>query len=408
MKYLLSFAFKNMFRKKERTLLTMLPMLFGTMVLIFAVSILDGIALDSEKNLRDYEVGDVRITRSDFSSDGRSNPKEFLFPLNNELKVFLSSSSSAEAYTPMIIFQANLSDGFSKLPVLCAGIDAKSYGSVFRTFAAGGSRAPLSGESVAGLDLLKFFDIDEDSVLIVEARTSHDTYDALDVRLEGSVNTGNPNIDRNFIFIPYEDASNFLDAENMASALFVKMKNRSNESSFSEDFNRMSSENGWGLKAEDFRQTAMDVIAVTAAKNQTSAILIIVILLIGGVGIANTILLSVYERTKEIGTLRAMGASGGVIMKLFLFEGTFIGLFGAAAGFIAGTLMMAYLSVKGIDLSPVIGNIDIGYPVKSIFRADFNVFTSLKSAAFAAVIAFFCSVYPAYRATRENIVRILK
>jgi len=409
MKYLVLFSFKNMFRKKERTILTMLPMLFGTLVLISVISILDGIALDSEKNLRNYEMSDIRITREDFYFDGKSNPKDFLFTKIPAVEIFLSQSSYIESFTNMLFFQANLSDGYSKIPVVCAGIEEKTYSKVFKTFEKSSILfLNMTGTIAPGYDLLKFFNVDEDSVLIIEARTSYDTYDALDMKLAGYALTENPNIDRNYAFIPYAEAARFLEAEGKINSIYIKLKNRSEELRFADEFNRLSRENKWGVKAETFDEMALDVIAITAAKNQTSAILVIVILLIGGIGIANTTLLSVYERMKEIGTMRAMGASKAVIMKLFLFEGAFIGLAGGLLGFALGTLLMFILSVKGIDLSFVVKDLNIGYPIKSIFRAQFNILTSVRAALFASGISLICAIYPAYRATKENIVRILR
>jgi len=409
MKYLIIFSFKNMFRKKERTLLTMLPMLFGTLILISVISILDGIALDSENNLRNYEMSDIRIIREDFYFDGKSNPKDFLFNKILPLEKFLQQSKQIEAFTNMLFFQANLSDGYSKIPVICAGIESNTYAKVFNTFKKSSlSFLNMTGTIAPGYDLLKFFNVDEDSVLIIEARTNYDTYDALDMKLSGYALTENPNIDRNYAYIPYIEAAQFLDAEGKINSIYIKLKNRSDGARFTAELNRISKEKEWGLKAETFDEMALDVIAITAAKNQTSAILVIVILLIGGIGIANTTLLSVYERMKEIGTMRAMGASKSIIMKLFLFEGAFIGLIGGLIGFLLGTLLMFVLSVKGIDLSFLIRDLNIGYPIKSIFRAQFNILISVRAAIFAFSISFICSMYPAYRATKENIVRILK
>ncbi|GAB1457768.1 hypothetical protein MASR2M48_30760 [Spirochaetota bacterium] len=74
--------------------------------------------------------------------------------------------------------------------------------------------------------------------------------------------------------------------------------------------------------------------------------MILVVLLIAGVGIVNTILMSVYARIREIGVLKAYGMSPKEIKGLFTLEGTIVGLLGSAAGTLFGVVLVWLMATK--------------------------------------------------------------
>ncbi len=83
------------------------------------------------------------------------------------------------------------------------------------------------------------------------------------------------------------------------------------------------------------------------------------LLMMGAVGILNLMLMAVFERTREMGVLAALGLKGRQIMGLFLLEGAFIGLLGGVIGCFISWLLILWLGRVGIDFSALYGG-DIG------------------------------------------------
>ncbi|MCZ7671337.1 MAG: FtsX-like permease family protein [Chloroflexi bacterium] len=83
-----------------------------------------------------------------------------------------------------------------------------------------------------------------------------------------------------------------------------------------------------------------------------------ILLLMGGIGILNLMLMAVFERTREMGVLAAMGMKGRQIMALFVLEGSFIGLIGAVIGCIFSWLLVQWLGQTGIDFSSIIEQVE--------------------------------------------------
>ena len=125
-------------------------------------------------------------------------------------------------------------------------------------------------------------------------------------------------------------------------------------------------------------------------------------LLVASIGIANTMVMAVYERTKEIGILKAVGASPGDIRLLFMAEAALIGLLGGVTGTIGGWLLglglnegiLAYLRWNEI---PVTGTFFVvtGWLV-------------LLALAFATVVGLLAGLYPAARAARLDPLEALR
>jgi ABC-type lipoprotein release transport system permease subunit len=133
----------------------------------------------------------------------------------------------------------------------------------------------------------------------------------------------------------------------------------------------------------------------------------LIILSIAGIGILNLMLMAVFERTREIGILGAMGLKRWETMALFLLEGVLIGLLGAVVGCLLGGAIGAYVGQVGIDIMALYGAdlSDISEFMgllgdRLYFRIGIGVF--LQRALTVAIIAALASLYPAWQAAKQE------
>ena len=134
----------------------------------------------------------------------------------------------------------------------------------------------------------------------------------------------------------------------------------------------------------------------------------LIILLIAGVGILNLMLMAVFERTREIGLLAAMGLKRRETVALFLLEGVLIGLLGALAGSVLGGAVGAYYGRVGFDFMALYGGVDVGEYSGLIglmgdrlyLRIGIDVLAG--RALTVGVIAALASLYPAWQASRRE------
>ncbi|MGC9398636.1 MAG: ABC transporter permease [Anaerolineae bacterium] len=127
-------------------------------------------------------------------------------------------------------------------------------------------------------------------------------------------------------------------------------------------------------------------------------------LLVAAFGIANTMLMAIYERTREIGLMKAIGASNQDVMTVFLAEAGGIGLLGGVGGVTLGMLLNGVLSLIGRSMmqgQPVSGQEQLSITYTPLWLPLFAV-------AFAALVGVVSGAYPASRAARLSPIKALK
>ena len=117
-------------------------------------------------------------------------------------------------------------------------------------------------------------------------------------------------------------------------------------------------------------------------------------LLVGGIGIMNIMLVSVTERTREIGIRKAMGAKRRDILLQFVSEATLLSLGGGAAGVLLGLLLSILLNGRSL----------LGTPTQTVFSPEIAGLALVVSAA----IGLFFGIYPAMRAARLHPIEALR
>jgi putative ABC transport system permease protein len=186
------------------------------------------------------------------------------------------------------------------------------------------------------------------------------------------------------IFVPLETLQKAFQKEGLISALDIRaLCNACPVEVIANAINQ----NITGVRAIAVKQVAEAEMGVIGRMNKFMLALGGITLAVGLFGVVNTMMSSVNERIKDIGIMRAVGASRNQIMRVFIYEAVIIGIVGGIFGYVAGTLL-AYV------IGPIIfAGTDISFVLQYLPL-------SLALAIFVAIIA---TMYPAFRATRIRV-----
>ena len=143
-----------------------------------------------------------------------------------------------------------------------------------------------------------------------------------------------------------------------------------------------------GVRAVAVKQIAETEMGMMEKVNKFMLALAGIILAVGCFGVVNTMMTSVHERIKDIGIMRAVGASRNQIIKVFIYEGIIVGIVGGIFGYVAGTLL-AYAVGPLIFEGIAITYVPQYFPLSIVL---------------ALLIAVIAVVYPAFRATGIKVV----
>jgi ABC-type lipoprotein release transport system permease subunit len=153
-----------------------------------------------------------------------------------------------------------------------------------------------------------------------------------------------------------------------------------------------------------------DYLAVSAQDDITSRIMIILLFLLSFLGITNTMLMAILERTKETGMLRALGMTDGQLVLTYILEAGMIGAVGSVIGMTLGTLINIPMVAYGIDYSGMAKEMggDFGYRITAVFRSAWNPAVIAGSGIAATLLSALVAIPPTLRALKMPVTESLR
>ena len=153
-----------------------------------------------------------------------------------------------------------------------------------------------------------------------------------------------------------------------------------------------------------------DYLGYEAMENGGTKILSVLLFVLAFLGISNTILLAIMERTKEIGMMRALGMTDSQMVIVYMLEAGFLGLIGSILGIALGCLLNIPMVKYGMDISAMseaMGG-SVGFRVASRFRSMWNIPVIIGTGVFATMLSSFMAYFPTRRAVKMPITDSLR
>lgn len=166
-----------------------------------------------------------------------------------------------------------------------------------------------------------------------------------DMRLAGIFDTGVTQFDFEMAFVPLRFAQRALGYGEQVSHLLVRLS-----TPMEADLVAAELAGATGLRATSWFESNKTLLSAIAMERRVTILVLILTLVVSGFGIANVLTMAVYEKYRDIGILRAMGASPGLVRATIMLQGLAVGLVGAVAGTLGAFLVGAALRTWPIPL----------------------------------------------------------
>ncbi|UCH94125.1 MAG: ABC transporter permease [Candidatus Aminicenantes bacterium] len=418
---MLNIAYRNVFRYKWRTIITFSAISLCLASLIIAISLINGADKQALNNLINSQVSHITLFKKGYFEKKDDLPLNLTIRDPGSIRSFLKKIPGVKAAESRILFNAGLIIGMDELPCQGVAIEPGADPLLFNikeSLVEGCWLAADEAKIVIGKNLAEDIGVSVGTRLTMKVITSSKddaeglSWDAMDVEIKGIFNTGNPTADSHFIIVPINLARGSLDLQARATEIAVRLHlhyqddrgmakvRRQIEEMLKKDFPHRD------LEVFHWKKFAGTLLVISQLTRKRNIFLIFILLFIASMGIINTMLMSVFERTREIGMFAAMGMKPADINRLFIYEGGVIGLLGSILGCILGGLGSWYLEVNGFSIvaaGETIQKLTSSiFPLKDVFYADLTVDLLVMTFVLGTVISLLASLYPASKAAKLN------
>ncbi|MDR0637770.1 MAG: FtsX-like permease family protein [Spirochaetaceae bacterium] len=442
-------AFRNLARHRVKTTLTVLAIAVSVATYIFVDGWLLGMQLDSQRNIVSYETGAAKAQQAAYIEKLDELPMYANFSGWETYAAALDAAGYDTA--PRFVFAGTLYAEGGSAPVVFIGCDPEAEGRLLRwtdfiedgepirngmtrenglpmpQIVLGAMTADKLGVSTNGVlnkpgDAFSPVRITTAVDLKDERGVVRHVYQVIDAVVAGIVNSPNPKNNNNVAWIPLDvlQDDNGLMLEGKVTELLVRAKGA--------DDTRLPGKNERaeviaaalegmlgtalppGMGIYGWQTYAADYEAAAKGDDISSRIMVAILFILSFLGIANTMLLAILERTKEIGMMRAQGMTDGDLALVYMLEAGMAGFFGALAGALIGCLCTIPMVEHGLDFTAITNQMsgNIGYRTTGIFRSTWNVPVIIGSAAVATLVSAGAAFFPIRRALKMSITDSLR
>lgn len=394
-------ALRNLRRHMRRSLTSLLAIGFGVVALLVAGGYVASLFEEFREATIQSQLGHIQITRPGFHEAGRSDPYSYLLPhRTDELARILPPEARL---APRLLVNGLASSGEITLPFIAEGIDPGVDMIDDRSLRIAEGRR-LSGDDerhlLVGQGLANLLEVEVGDHLVLLVNAEGGMLSAAEGEVVGIFSSFSREFDDAALLMPLELARTLSGVEG-AHAWLVFLGDTAQTDDVAALFRQRLAEDRYEIRPwhalAEFYQRASDLF--DQQLSVVKAMVMVIILL----GIGNTMMMSVLERTGEIGTMMAMGTRKSFILREFLIEGAVLGLFGAMAGVLATLGLAQLLDVFQIEMPPPPG-FARGYQASLLITPALI----LEAAILACVTTTVAAFYPALRASRMVIVDALR
>jgi putative ABC transport system permease protein len=399
-------GFRNVRRQRRRSTLNILALGVNTGMLILLIGVLRGFYGMTIQKTIDLQTGHIQIHRVGYADERQRLPLDITVPHADSLRKILDRIPNVVAASPRIEAAALLSNGIDRAPVVLYGVypsEERKVGVILDGIVEGHTLTDTSDGIVIGKRLATLLKAHVGQSLMIYAQTVHNANNLLDARVEGIFESGFGIADKSVIYASMPVAQRLLDMGDVATEVVIRLHGQVFVTrSIPAITAAAKNVSGDSLLVQPWYDIARDIVAGIKQDMVSYAIIGIILVTLAVFGITNTMTVSVYERTAEIGALRALGMSRKEIRKTFLVEGVVLGIAGALVGAVLGAMLAWYMNVYGIAL-PAKALEEVAIPIGNKFVASSRAMDWLIGAALAVISALTGAVWPARRASRVPV-----
>ncbi|NNJ12500.1 ABC transporter permease [Chloroflexales bacterium ZM16-3] len=398
-------AYRDLWRNSRRTILSMTAVALGLALLIIMNGYIAGVMDESVQNNIRLNTGHIQIRASSYNSDDMSLQWKDLLSEPDQIAARAAALPGVRAAAPVLWAGGMIATINDSTSLQISGIDTTSafYAPIRDSVVAGDFLAADDRSGIlVGERMAKSMNIGVGQDVSLTVVDSDGEADEGIFTVRGLFSTGIPSYDEGTVLMPLSKAQAFARADGRASSIMILLDSQEATDSVAA---ALQSPDTQVLTWRDLNQAFLQTMEAGLAFYY---ILDGIVILIVAVIIANTLLMSVFERIREMGILAALGMKGRHLTQMLLLEAAVLGLVGIGVGLALGLSGVAYLTYVGIYIGDIASSAGSGVALGSTIHGRFVPGTFAGISLSTLVIVMLSALYPAWYAAHLEPVAALR
>jgi ABC-type lipoprotein release transport system permease subunit len=397
-------AFRNLGRNRRRTFFSILALAMGLALLILMASFIKGEMDNAMDTTIQLQSGHLQIRAQNY--DERKTSLKWADLIENPTQVAeqISKLEPVVAASPRLFASGIVASRKQSAGVQIIGIEPDSVTNdpYRKGLVSGEFLTPDDREGILiGRPLAEKMGVGVGDQINLIANTSNGDVSEQLFTIRGIYSTETRVFDSAIVFLPLQKAQAITRTENHASTIFVLLKDKDQTDAVVNALQTSS------YKILTWTKMNEIIIQTENLSNSYMFLFYLIVLAVTATVVINTLIMAVFERTREIGILAAIGMKSRRIMAIFLAESSILAVGGILLGLILGSLAVAYLERNGI----YVGNMAVGgggFLIRDTVYAKFNPDGTIQVSLMAFIVTLLAGLYPAVLAARMEPVEALR
>src|SRR5512138_2238654 len=401
MQLYLRLAWRNIWRHRRRTVIIVLAMALSLGMMMFYDGLMDGFNNAIAGNAVRVLGGNVQVHAAGYRAKVDSNP---LLPLKDDAGIVKAALAQPNVIAAARRIQTGglitNHEGSFSMSIIGIEPQAEAPVSLIAEHVVDGRYLQPADEDVIliGQGLADALSIKVGDRITMVGSDIHKQNRQRTMTVIGIYDVGIPTIEKGTSYISLAEAQSLFNLRDQSTEVQITLKKVGRESAVVAALTPMLP----GYEVESWEKNYPELGTAINRKSIVMDIFSVIIVMIAGIGILNLLMMAVYERTREIGLLGAMGLKPRQIATTFILEGMLIGIVGVIAGIVMGLAINLSLGKVGMDYSSFAGVTEYMALISGRVYPTLGVGKLLWRASVIAVIAALAAFIPAVIASRRE------
>lgn len=394
-------AWRNVWRQRRRTLLIAVGMGITMSLLVLYDGVVAGFEQAIYGNAIQLLGGNVQVHAPGYNEKVGRKP---LLPVNDPDAVVLAAESQPEvvAASKRIVTGGLVTNREGAFAVSVIGIEPEResrISPVSNNITKGRYLSLEDGDLIViGQGLASSMSIDVGDRITVAGNSTNEQTRQRTMTIVGIYDVGMPSVEKTTIYMSLGEAQQLFGLDGQVTEIVISLKQIGQEDGVMNAIDRSTP----GYEISSWETSIPDLKQTLEMKTGVMSVFGVFMLGIVAIGILNQLMMAVFERTREIGVIGALGLKPRQITILFLLEGTLIGVMGAVIGAVLGTIINSALGYYGMDYSAFANLTEYTALISGRIYTSLVPMKVLKHALTVAIIAAIAALYPAIEASRRE------